>query len=63
MAGIPVTLDSRPRPSVHEELFDDRLDEQGRPTRAAFVTDPDGNVVELWTWDVARHLADVEPRK
>jgi hypothetical protein len=48
---------------VHEELFDDRLDEQGRPTRAAFVTDPDGNVVELWTWDVARHLADVEPRK
>jgi catechol 2,3-dioxygenase-like lactoylglutathione lyase family enzyme len=41
---------------VHEELFDDRLDEKGRPTRAAFVTDPDGNVVELWTWDVARHL-------
>jgi catechol 2,3-dioxygenase-like lactoylglutathione lyase family enzyme len=48
---------------VHEELFDDRLDEQGRPTRAAFVTDPDGNVVELWTWDVARHLADGEPPK
>jgi hypothetical protein len=48
---------------VHEELFDDRLDEQGRPTRAAFVTDPDGNVVELWTWDVAHHLADGEPPK
>jgi catechol 2,3-dioxygenase-like lactoylglutathione lyase family enzyme len=26
----------------HEENFDDG--------RAAYVTDPDGNVVELWTW-------------
>jgi catechol 2,3-dioxygenase-like lactoylglutathione lyase family enzyme len=25
--------------------------------RAAYVTDPDGNVVEFWTWDVAGHLA------
>lgn len=25
-------------------------------SRAAYVMDPDGNVVELWTWDVARHL-------
>jgi catechol 2,3-dioxygenase-like lactoylglutathione lyase family enzyme len=25
--------------------------------RAAYVTDPDGHVVELWTWDVAGHLA------
>ena len=24
--------------------------------RALYVTDPDGNVVELWTWDVAEHL-------
>jgi catechol 2,3-dioxygenase-like lactoylglutathione lyase family enzyme len=24
--------------------------------RAAYVKDPDGNVVELWTWDVAGHL-------
>ena len=24
--------------------------------RAAYATDPDGNVVELWTWDVAEHL-------
>jgi len=24
--------------------------------RAAYVNDPDGNVVELWTWDVAEHL-------
>ena len=27
-------------------------------SRAAYVTDPDGNVVELWTWDVANHLRD-----
>jgi catechol 2,3-dioxygenase-like lactoylglutathione lyase family enzyme len=25
-------------------------------SRAAYVPDPDGHVVELWTWDVARHL-------
>jgi catechol 2,3-dioxygenase-like lactoylglutathione lyase family enzyme len=25
-------------------------------SRAAYVTDPDGNVVELWTYDVGRHL-------
>jgi catechol 2,3-dioxygenase-like lactoylglutathione lyase family enzyme len=24
--------------------------------RAAYVEDPDGNLVELWTWDVAGHL-------
>jgi catechol 2,3-dioxygenase-like lactoylglutathione lyase family enzyme len=24
--------------------------------RALYLDDPDGNVVELWTWDVARHL-------
>lgn len=34
----------------HEEDFEDR-------GRAAYVSDPDGNVVELWTWDVAGHLA------
>lgn len=27
-------------------------------SRAAYVTDPDGNVVELWTWDVSRHLEE-----
>ena len=32
--------------------FDD--DDRGR---AAYVEDPDGNVVELWTWDVAEHLS------
>jgi catechol 2,3-dioxygenase-like lactoylglutathione lyase family enzyme len=25
-------------------------------SRAVYVDDPDGNVVELWTWDVAEHL-------
>ena len=24
--------------------------------RAFYVVDPDGNVVEFWTWDVAEHL-------
>jgi catechol 2,3-dioxygenase-like lactoylglutathione lyase family enzyme len=24
--------------------------------RAAYIDDPDGNVVELWTWDVGEHL-------
>jgi catechol 2,3-dioxygenase-like lactoylglutathione lyase family enzyme len=28
----------------------------GDSGRAVYVTDPDGNVVELWTWDVANHL-------
>jgi catechol-2,3-dioxygenase len=28
----------------HEEHFEEN------DTRAAYVTDPDGNVVELWTW-------------
>lgn len=38
--------------AVHEERFDGG---QG-PSRAAYVTDPDGNVVELWTWDVGGHV-------
>jgi len=32
--------------------FDD--DDRGR---SLYVTDPDGNVVECWTWDVKGHLA------
>jgi catechol 2,3-dioxygenase-like lactoylglutathione lyase family enzyme len=36
----------------HEETF-----EGYDSSRAAYVTDPDGNVVEFWTWDVGRHLA------
>jgi Glyoxalase/Bleomycin resistance protein/Dioxygenase superfamily. len=34
-----------------EHAFD-----EGKRGHAAYVTDPDGNVVELWTWDVANHL-------
>ena len=36
---------------VQEEVFEP---DRGR---AVYVTDPDGHVVELWTWDVAGHLA------
>jgi catechol-2,3-dioxygenase len=25
--------------------------------RSLYVSDPDGNVVECWTWDVKGHLA------
>ena len=31
------------------------FEDEGRG-RAAYVSDPDGNVVEFWTWDVAGHL-------
>jgi catechol 2,3-dioxygenase-like lactoylglutathione lyase family enzyme len=37
---------------VAEHAFPTRPD----ASRAAYVHDPDGNVVELWTWDVAHHL-------
>ena len=30
--------------------------------RAAYLTDPDGNVVELWTWDVGEHLRGARQR-
>ena len=36
---------------VEEHVFDTYEE-----SRAAYVKDPDGNVVELWTWDVANHL-------
>lgn len=39
----------------HEEVFGTDLDRAQRG-RALYVTDPDGNVVELWTWDVGGHL-------
>ena len=42
---------------VHVEHF-----ERGRGN-AAYVTDPDGNVVEFWTWDVAEHLAETAQRR
>jgi catechol-2,3-dioxygenase len=44
---------TRLRDHGHEpEVFDF---EDGRG-RALYVSDPDGNVVEFWTWDVANHL-------
>ena len=39
----------------------EHVDFDGGRGRAAYVTDPDGNVVELWTWDVAGHLAPAHP--
>jgi catechol 2,3-dioxygenase-like lactoylglutathione lyase family enzyme len=39
--------------TVHVEVFED-----GRG-RAAYVTDPDGHVLEFWTWDVAQHLDEL----
>jgi hypothetical protein len=29
--------------------------------RAAYLDDPDGHLVELWTWDVGRHLTSSRP--
>jgi YD repeat-containing protein len=44
-----VTLLRERGQAVEETVFDGS-------GRAVYVTDPDGNVVELWTWDVAGHL-------
>jgi catechol 2,3-dioxygenase-like lactoylglutathione lyase family enzyme len=41
----------------HEERF-----EAFEGSRAAYVTDPDGHVVEFWTWDVTRHGRITEPK-
>lgn len=38
---------------VHVEIFGESRG------RAAYISDPDGNVVEFWTWDVSRHLEEV----
>jgi catechol 2,3-dioxygenase-like lactoylglutathione lyase family enzyme len=58
---------------IPEADFDaavERLRAEGEPVpvhafgtthgRAAYLTDPDGHVVELWTWDVAGHLATID---
>jgi catechol 2,3-dioxygenase-like lactoylglutathione lyase family enzyme len=59
--------------AMHDDQSDyrsavDRLESQGlevqeedfeeTESKACYITDPDGNVFELWTWEVARHLAD-----
>lgn len=41
---------------LREHGFDPHEEDFGESGRAVYVTDPDGNVVELWTWDVAGHL-------
>jgi catechol 2,3-dioxygenase-like lactoylglutathione lyase family enzyme len=40
----------------HETHVENFTDGRGR---AAYVTDPDGHVVEFWTWDVAGYLDGV----
>ena len=39
--------------SLGEEIEEAAFEGAGR---AAYLNDPDGNLVELWTWDVAGHL-------
>ena len=39
-----------------QEVFEYVFAKDGRG-RSLYVTDPDGNVVEFWTWDVGEHLA------
>jgi catechol-2,3-dioxygenase len=41
---------------LHEHGYEPHEEDFGETGRAVYVTDPDGNVVELWTWDVAGHL-------
>ena len=41
---------------AHGHQVDERAFATTPPSRAAYATDPDGHVVELWTWDVANHL-------
>jgi catechol-2,3-dioxygenase len=48
------TMVARLRERGHE--VEEHVFETYEQSRAAYVTDPDGNVVELWTWDVAEHL-------
>lgn len=51
---------ARLRGEGHEpEIVLFETDDRGR---ALYVTDPDGNVVELWTWDVGKHLRPEQER-
>jgi catechol-2,3-dioxygenase len=43
------------RKGCESEVVSFDEDDRGR---ALYVTDPDGNVVEFWTWNVGRHLSD-----
>ena len=48
----------RLRDAGHEVLDHDHSAYGRGRGRAAYVTDPGGHVVELWTWDVAEHLKE-----
>jgi len=50
----------RLREAGHEVLDHDHSKYGHGRGRAAYVTDPGGHVVELWTWDVAEHLREHE---
>ena len=39
--------------SLGQRVEETRFEGAGR---AAYLNDPDGNLVELWTWDVSAHL-------
>jgi catechol 2,3-dioxygenase-like lactoylglutathione lyase family enzyme len=48
----------RLRAAGHDVLDHDHSGYANGRGRAAYVTDPGGHVVELWTWDVAQHLKE-----
>ncbi len=50
----------RLRDAGHEVLDHDHSKYGHGRGRAAYVTDPGGHVVELWTWDVAEHIREHE---
>jgi catechol 2,3-dioxygenase-like lactoylglutathione lyase family enzyme len=55
----PADYDAAVEHLRHEGLDVREHEFQTRPhSKAAYVNDPDGNLVELWTWDVAGHLRD-----
>ena len=43
----------------HQQEIEEHSFDSYSGSRAVYVDDPDGNVVELWTWDVAGHLRDL----
>ena len=49
---------ARLRGAGHEVLDHDHSKYGHGRGRAAYVTDPGGHVVELWTWDVSEHLQE-----
>jgi catechol 2,3-dioxygenase-like lactoylglutathione lyase family enzyme len=50
---------ARLREHGHEVYEHDHSNYARGRGRASYVTDPAGHVLELWTWDVAGHLAEL----